>query len=95
MKSDTSEKGLESLIMRHMTGTDGLSPGGTEVLGEDPVHAGGTGWFAGRSSSYDRAYAIDTEQLFVFLKNTRPGVVYQWTAGCNVRTQKQHDEANR
>jgi len=72
MKSDTSEKGLESLIMRHMTGTDGLSPGGTEVLGEDPVHAGGTGWFAGRSSSYDRAYAIDTEQLFVFLKSTQP-----------------------
>jgi len=25
MKTDTSEKGLESLIMRHMTGTDGLS----------------------------------------------------------------------
>ncbi|MEJ7594007.1 MAG: type I restriction endonuclease subunit R [Planctomycetaceae bacterium] len=72
MKSDTSEKGLESLIMRHMTGTDGLSPGGTEVLGEDPVHAGGTGWFAGRSSSYDRAYAIDTEQLIVFLKSTQP-----------------------
>jgi len=25
MKSDTSEKGLETLIMQHMTGTDSLS----------------------------------------------------------------------
>jgi len=25
MKTDTSEKGLETLIMRHMTGTDGLN----------------------------------------------------------------------
>jgi len=25
MKTDTTEKGLETLIMRHMTGTDGLS----------------------------------------------------------------------
>ncbi len=31
MTTDTSEKGLETLIMRHMTGTDGLGhpqPGG-------------------------------------------------------------------
>ena len=27
MKTDTTEKGLESLIMRHMTGTDGQAPG--------------------------------------------------------------------
>jgi hypothetical protein len=26
MATDTSEKGLETLIVRHMTGTDGLSP---------------------------------------------------------------------
>ena len=25
MKTDTTEKGLESLIMRHMTGSDGLA----------------------------------------------------------------------
>jgi hypothetical protein len=25
MKTDTTEKGLETLIMRHMTGTDGLA----------------------------------------------------------------------
>lgn len=26
MSTDTSEKGLETLIVRHMTGTDGLEP---------------------------------------------------------------------
>ena len=25
MSTDTTEKGLETLVMRHMTGTDGLS----------------------------------------------------------------------
>ena len=72
MKSDTTEKGLETLIMRHMTGTDGLSVGGSDVLSEDLALAGGTGWIAGRSTSYDREYAIDTEQLFAFLKATQP-----------------------
>ncbi len=34
MKTDTTEKGLETLIMCHMTGTDGLAFGAlkTEVL---------------------------------------------------------------
>jgi len=34
MKSDTSEKGLETLIMRHMTGTDGLASGAAGVVAE-------------------------------------------------------------
>ena len=29
MKTDTTEKGLETLIMRHLTGTDGLASGAT------------------------------------------------------------------
>jgi len=32
MKTDTTEKGLETLIMRHMNGTDGLSSGGAGVV---------------------------------------------------------------
>ena len=31
MKTDTTEKGLETLIMRHMTGTDGLASGAAGV----------------------------------------------------------------
>jgi len=47
VKTDTSEKGLETLIMRHMTGTDGLAPetGGQVAAPSAPVD--GSGWIAG------------------------------------------------
>ena len=63
-KTDTSEKGLETLIMRHMTGTDGL-PSGTPFgvgVAEAAPASGGTGWFAGNSAAYDREFAVDNEQ---------------------------------
>ena len=34
MKTDTTEKGLETLIMRHMAGTDGLPSGAAGVVAE-------------------------------------------------------------
>ena len=70
MTTDTSEKGLESLIVRHMTGTDGLavSPGGVRAI-PDPA---GTGYLAGSPKDYDRAHAIDVPQLFAFLCATQP-----------------------
>ena len=45
MSTDISEKGLESLIVRHMTGTDGLDirPG---AMPEPPAADSGTGYFA-------------------------------------------------
>jgi type I restriction enzyme R subunit len=69
--TDTSEKGLETLIMRHMTGTDGLAvkPG---VLDRPPVPYGGTGYIAGSAQDYDRAHALDVPQLFAFLRATQP-----------------------
>ena len=36
MTTDTSERGLETLIMRHMTGTDGLAPMDEGVAAETP-----------------------------------------------------------
>ena len=42
MSTDTSEKGLETLIVRHMSGVDGLaSPPGDRVA-EPPPHIGST-----------------------------------------------------
>jgi len=38
MSTDTTEKGLESLIMRHLTGTDGLTFGGAGVMSAEPPH---------------------------------------------------------
>ena len=71
MSTDISEKGLESLIVRHMTGTDGLTvtPG---ALTEPPARYGGTGYLAGSPKDYDRAHALDVAQLFAFLRATQP-----------------------
>jgi len=71
MTTDTSEKGLETLIMRHMTGTDGIAvtPG---IVAEPPAPNGGTGYFTGCPKDYDRAHALDVPQLFAFLRATQP-----------------------
>lgn len=70
MPTNTTEAGLESLIVRHMTGTDGLAvaPG---AVAERP-ESSGTGYFAGSPKDFDRAYAVDVAQLFAFLKATQP-----------------------
>ncbi len=54
MATDTSEKGLETLIVRHMTGTDGLPPmwhpwapamdAPPDVVARPQTALGGTGW---------------------------------------------------
>lgn len=72
MKTDTTEKGLESLIMRDMTGTDGLSSGKAGAVAEAKPKRGGSGWFAGSNAAYDQEYAVDIEQLFAFLSTTQP-----------------------
>ncbi len=72
MTSDTSEKGLESLIMRHMTGKDGLAPVAIESVSEEAEVVGGSGWFAGYAGSYDQTHSLDSMQLFTFIKATQP-----------------------
>ena len=68
--TDTSEKGLETLIMRHLTGMDGFALAANTVANEpDPS---GSGYFAGSPKDYDRALAVDVPQLFAFLKATQP-----------------------
>lgn len=71
MTSDISEKGLETLIMRYMTGTDGLLPVPEDALSEMPLSTG-NGWLAGSPKDYDRAQALDVPQLFHFLQATQP-----------------------
>jgi type I restriction enzyme R subunit len=70
MTTDTSEKGLETIIVRHMTGTDGFSIAAATTA-ESP-NSNGTGYFAGSPKDFDRAHAIDVPQLFAFLKVTQP-----------------------
>ena len=65
-QTDTTEKGLESLIMRHMTGTDGLASGAAAAVAEAAPAKGSSGWFAGNPATYDREFAVDSEQGFWF-----------------------------
>lgn len=49
MNTDISEKGLETLIMRHMTGTDGRAPAREVAIAETPdflaaAKTAGSGW---------------------------------------------------
>ena len=86
MNTDTTEKGLETLIMRHMTGTDGLFPDGSSMVentsdGLAAQKAGGSGWHAGSSAAFDRAHCIDVSQLFAFLKATQPDTLAKLNIG--------------
>lgn len=75
--TDTSEKGLETLIMLHMTGVDGLTAVPDWMVAETPdalaaAKAAGSGWLAGNPKDYDRTHALDVPQLFQFLQSTQP-----------------------
>lgn len=72
--TDTSEKGLETLIMRAMTGASGL-PTGDPTVHDGGVGYGGTGWLVGNAHDYDRDYAIDLAQLRQFLVATQSTLV--------------------
>ena len=70
MTTDTSEKGLETIIMRHMTGTDGIAVPPNSVA-ERRLPYGGSGYTAGSAQDYDRVHAIDVPLLFAFLRTTQ------------------------
>jgi type I restriction enzyme R subunit len=70
--TDTSEKELESIIVRAMTGrTDLLRPPYTPSETCTPV-SGGTGWLLGSARHYDRGFCVDLVQLRGFLMATQP-----------------------
>ena len=75
MTTDTSEKGLESIIVRAMTGrVDVVAPGYTVSEISPPV-ADGTGWILGDPKHYDRGACVDLVQLRGFLMLTQPKLV--------------------
>src|ERR1035437_10414573 len=69
--TDTSEKGLETLIMLHLTGTDGLTAATAGIMAECP-EPNGSGWLNGNPKDYDRTHALDVPNLFQFLQSTQP-----------------------
>lgn len=75
MTTDTTERGLEALIVSAMTGrTDVLSPSHQATELSVPV-AGGTGWLLADPLHYDRDYCIDITQLRGFIRATQESLV--------------------
>ena len=70
MSTDTTEKGLETLIFRHLTGCDGLELPENSVC-EALAPYGGKGYFIGNPRDFDRAHCLDVPQLFAFLRATQ------------------------
>lgn len=72
--TDTSEKGLEALIVRHLTDQPAQTvPGSTAKLVPGNYAAGG--YAKGQSSDYNRDLALDVPKLLDFLRATQPKIV--------------------
>ena len=71
MGTDTTERGLERLICKGLTG-DPCDPPADCTIGDPPAGYGGVGWSCGNHRDYNREYCVDLVQLRAFLKTTQP-----------------------
>jgi type I restriction enzyme R subunit len=71
MTTDTSEKGLEALIVADMT----EKPAGPGFLEEPEPFVGMHNWILGAPQDYDRAFTLDLAQLRGFLAATQKPLV--------------------
>src|SRR3972149_4546840 len=75
--ADTSEKGLESLIVTALTGQPvDSAPSDGEAHERRPPFAG-AGYVQGSPKDYDRDHAVDLAKLLEFLSATQPKVIEQ------------------
>lgn len=75
MKSDTSEKGLESFIVAAMLGQAPGAVASDQHSREGEGLYGYGGWVAGDPTDYDREYAVDLVQFAAFIKATQEHLV--------------------
>jgi type I restriction enzyme R subunit len=73
MKTDTSEKGLETLIVADMTGR-ATAPAGGGLSDEPEPFVGLHNWLLGDPKAYDRAWTVDLVQLRAFIAATQPAL---------------------
>ena len=71
MTTDLTERGLERLICKALTG-DPCDPPSGRTVGEPPPGYGGVGWSPGNARDYDREHCVDLVQLRAFLHATQP-----------------------
>ena len=69
--TDTTEKGLENLIVTAMTGRPTSESTANDVVRDVTLSLGRTVWILGDPKNYDREYAVDLVQLRVFLLATQ------------------------
>jgi len=84
MTTDTSEKGLESIIVAALTGLDidNLRAHGDSQ--EPPTFAyAGAGYVQGEPVDFDRAHALDLAKLLSFLQATQPETFEQLHVGAD------------
>jgi type I restriction enzyme, R subunit len=69
--TDTSEKGLEALIVAQMIGMPAAVPKGPGIEEEPEPFVGLHNWVLGNPQDYDRAFTVDLAQLRAFLGATQ------------------------
>ena len=82
MRTNTTEAGLEALIVADMTGNgsdtyrtaraNGQEAKDLSAHAADPAGTYGQCWLPGEASDYERTYAVDLRQLRLFLEATQP-----------------------
>lgn len=75
MKADTSEGGLEALIVADMTGTRAVQPVAGAVREPSDALAALRYWQIGDPGDYDRAWTLDLLQFTDFIRSTQPALV--------------------
>jgi len=79
MTTDTSEKGLETIIVNYLTGKNDLTETSGIKIAERPVdYIIEKIYLLGNAKDYDRDHAVDTVQLHSFLAATQPKIVEQF-----------------
>lgn len=93
MSTDTSEKGLESLIVATMTGQLGADLVEGSTVAEESVPYGSKRWIQGSSQDYDRDYALDLVKLRAFLCETQPE--FSTSADLDITSSTRHKFLSR
>src|SRR2546427_885181 len=75
--TDTSEKGLENLIIAALTGTRSDTATTSDSIRDPSASYGGEGYVLGDPKDYDRDHAVDLAKLLTFLQATQPKVFAQ------------------
>ncbi len=73
--TDTSEKGLEALIVRHLAGISEHPPVPANTAHRPPTTYSPGGYVLGLASDYNRDVTLDVAQLMAFLRATQPEAV--------------------